>query len=404
MARATGRSTATRNNRADAAPASGGFEPSWFPEQSFDDVRRQINDRRQQANPWPLTGSETSSEGYRHLISSRRYGLDLETQWHDASEARAPSRKLSVSTTYMIAAAMAVVAGGGAGYAASKYEAIKHHVVAFLTPPARTAEQIPVTTSDTTPVVETIVSKKPIAIATLTVADSKGVLNSQIPLMLSAEPPVPGQDLILRISGVPKSAYLTAGTREADSDWHLPASATRDLKLVVSAVPQGDLELAVAAVEPKTGELMSPVKQVTVTLETPDVKITPVSAPPISAHAAPQSQVAGLPAAIPPPDSPTFDAATVRDTLNRAEAALQSGEFVEARGLFESAYKMGSADGAIGIARTFDPQAQTRSGKTPPDANAALALEWYNRATAGGNVREEARAAISRLSVASRAD
>jgi hypothetical protein len=149
---------------------------------------------------------------------------------------------------------------------------------------------------------------------------------------------------------------------------------------------------------------MSPVKQVTVTLETPGVKITPVSAPPISVQKAPQMQVAGLPAAIPSPDFPTFDAAAVRDKLHRAESALQAGEFIEARGLFESAYKMGSAEGAMGIARTFDPQAQTRSGKTPPDANAAFALEWYNRATANGSVRDEARAAISRLSVASHAD
>lgn len=404
MARATGRSTATRNHRARAEPASGGFEPSWFPEQSFDDVRREINDRRQQADSWPQTGSETGSEGYRHLINSRRYGSELELRWRDANRDRDSTRKLSVSTTYLLAAFMAVIAGGGAGYAASKYEAIKYHVTAFLTPPAATAEAIPVTASDPGPVDETTISKKPVAIATLTVADSRGVLNSHIPLMLTAEPSVPGQDLILRISGVPKSAYLTAGTREADSDWHLPASATKDLKLVVSAVPRGDLELAVAAVEPKTGELMSPVKQVTVTVETAGVKVTPTSAPPISARTAPQSQVAGLPAAIPPPDSPTFDAATVRDKLNKAESALQAGAFIEARVLFESAYNMGSADGAMGIARTFDPLTQTGTGKTSPDANAALALEWYSRATASGKIREEARAAMSRLSVASRAD
>lgn len=411
MTHAPRRSTASRDKSGEKARTSGDVDPSWFPEQSFDDVRRQINRRRQQYPQPPQIGSEENSDGYRHLIAARRYGSHSSPHWDDANLAQGGKRNIpgswrqfSVSTTYMIAAAMAVLAGGGAGYAASKYETIKQQLVAFLAPPAATAEPVLVTASNTALVDETVISKKPVAIATLMVADAQGVLNSQIPLALSAEPSVPGQDLILRISGVPKSAYLTAGTREADSDWHLPASAAKDLKLVVTSAPRGDLELAVAAFEPQTGELMSPVKQVTVTLDAPDVKITPASAPPISAQLKPQSPTTGQPSAIPLPDSPTFDVAIIHNILNQAEAKLQSGAFTEARELFESAYNTGSAEGAIGVARTFDPQTQTRSGMSPPDASAKMALEWYNRATTGGSVQEEARAAISRLSVASRGD
>ena len=50
--------------------------------------------------------------------------------------------------------------------------------------------------------------------------DLSGNANSMIPLMLSAEPGDAGQDLILKLSGLPADAYLTAGTRDGDG-WEL---------------------------------------------------------------------------------------------------------------------------------------------------------------------------------------
>ena len=55
----------------------------------------------------------------------------------------------------------------------------------------------------------------------------------------------------------------------------------KDLKLVVPDAPKPELDLAVAAFEPKTGELAAPVKTMTVALS--DVVVEPASAPPPSA-------------------------------------------------------------------------------------------------------------------------
>ena len=85
------------------------------------------------------------------------------------------------------------------------------------------------------------------------VADVSGQTNSLIPLSLRAEPGIVGSDLLLKISGLPESAYLTSGQRDADKLWALNIADLKDVKLIVPHSQIPEIDLAVAAFEFRDG-------------------------------------------------------------------------------------------------------------------------------------------------------
>ncbi|HUR43882.1 MAG TPA: hypothetical protein VMZ01_07270, partial [Aestuariivirga sp.] len=149
-------------------------------------------------------------------------------------------RRVELPVPYIAAGLVAVLAGGLLGYGATHYRAIgakADEIASLVKPGAATAEE---------PGSVTVVAKKSIATATLHVSDVSGELNSMIPLMLRAEPAVAGHDLVLKISGLPQSAYLTAGMKAEDNAWQLPAADAKDVKLVVPVTSQPSFDVAVA--------------------------------------------------------------------------------------------------------------------------------------------------------------
>ena len=67
---------------------------------------------------------------------------------------------------------------------------------------------------------------KPIATAKLEAPMRRDAANSPLDLDLKAVPGQGGQELELRLSGVPEDAYLTAGTKISPASWSLkPAEA-----------------------------------------------------------------------------------------------------------------------------------------------------------------------------------
>jgi TPR repeat protein len=79
---------------------------------------------------------------------------------------------------------------------------------------------------------------------------------------------------------------------------------------------------------------------------------------------------------------------------------MKSGDLEMARRFYEQAFALGSAEGALGAGRTFDPLVYAElkvQGLTPDPARA---MEWYKRAASAGN--GEAAAAIAKLEMAAR--
>ncbi len=394
-------------------------EPSWFFQRANSQPADLLAERyRQGGRPErralasaPSRAELPSGFGPRGYLATER---QPPRQFLEREEApvRRPSRQPAPKSnakglvlTYAAAALLAAGAGGTVGYVSSQTEDLMSSAEALLTrgsAPVRETKSEAVMPEAARPVAAattSVVSKKPVATATLDVADARGGANAPIPLILSAEPAVGGEDLLLKISGLPPAAYLTAGVREQDDAWSLSPSDLANLKLVVPELPEKRIDLAVAAFEKRSGALAAPIKSLSVTLTDPVIE--PAAAPPPT-HGKPAATLTGTEtrlAAIPEPshtDVTSLAARHAAEALARTgDGLLASGDIAAARDAYRKTWEAGLADGALGLARSYDPLVLAGLKLKTADADAATALTWYDRAADKGS--EEAKAAILRL-------
>ena len=238
--------------------------------------------------PLPVYGSASQRPEYwQHPLAAGRSKrppfMDKTASARNQAPTRGAKQRLSPPSGqgkyYATAMVLAVVLGGAAGYAASHFDTIKSQLGAAYLAMMPVQENVPPTMAaenDTSP--PTDIVKKTIAMATLEVSDVAGRVNSLIPLALKATPAEEKQDLLLKLSGLPDKAYLTAGRRDANKDWALTLKDLADVKVMVPAIGTPKIDISVAAVERQTGELAAPVKIMTIALA--DATVEPASAPP----------------------------------------------------------------------------------------------------------------------------
>ena len=297
---------------------------------------------------------------------------------------RIPSEGRSGPSRFVVFAGIfAIAAGGGIGFAMTKYDQIAKsasdlalYVSSFA--PAKTAAVAVVV-----PDKGTTISKKPISIATLKVEDVSGSLNTIIPLGLEADPAFATQELALKISGLPKSAYLSAGTKISDTTWLLKAGEENNINLIVPSSDTAKFDVSVAAIETKTGELAAPVKEMTVALDDASLQITPASAPPETATV--KIEQPNVASAIPlPQEAKPVLTAEVSGLLEKGDSLLKAGDLIIARQFYSRAFQMGAAEGALGVAKTYDPAVFTQLNVQGLEPDASMATQWYEKAKLAG--------------------
>ena len=398
----------------DSVADTASQEPSWFLHPANQASREELVARYRKAfnlpdHP-PLPSRSASAPRYRDLIGTSprppaSFLAAHEAVFESRREDLRPAARTRKRTghTYAIAGLVAVISGGSIGLVVSEYGTLKRQAVALyaeLMPIAPTAPAVPQLKT----VQATITSKKPVSTATLQVEDVSGQTNSLIPLILHADEPN-GADLLLKITGLPPSAYLTSGKRGDGNVWALDLKDLAQVKLMVPESSASHIDLAVAAFEKKTGDLVAPVKTMTVAIT--NAVVQPASAPPPGltlAAAAPSSLPGpagdGQLAAIPDPQSVsvTLDASPENPALQlalRGDNLLKLGNIAAARQSYQQAWEAGAAQGAFGLARSYDPivLASLKLDQIQPDAK--VALLWYTRAADAG--LPQASSAIVRL-------
>lgn len=266
-------------------------------------------------------------------------------------------------------AAISVVIGGGIGFGVAKRDVIADFAVGKAQQASLSLPNFKTWSETPAPV-----SKKEVSMASLDVNDARGTLNSMIPLMLHAAAADAATPIDIKISGLPPSAYLSAGKRSGDSDWTVQASEIEGLKLVVPAADQPKLDLEVAALDQKSGALAAPVKSVSIALDAepkavaPDnVLIQPVSAPPESSGGNSNNATSnGL------------------DYLAKGDALMKTGDIASARQFYMKASELGNPKGAYGVARTYDPKVFAELNVQGLQPDATQAADWYKKAAAAG--------------------
>ncbi len=239
------------------------------------------------------------------------------------------------------------------------------------------ATTVPVATGST------VILKKPISMASLSVNDAAGTLNTMIPLALAAHAASAEQPVDILISGLPTSAYLTAGRQVQEGSWLVKVPEMADLKLVVPQSPTPKISLDVTALEQGTSNLAAPMQKLSV--EFSDVKITPASATPDEQG----SNIITQPAAALDNKQASAEAQPIpqpigSELLVRADGLMNQGDIISARQYYMQAANVGSARGMLGVARSYDPKvfAEMKIEGLQPDT--VKAAEWYKKAKAAG--------------------
>lgn len=366
--------------------------PTWFPKSLRPLPPEELADRYRALRAEPY--SERSrlrdqADNDAEFRPQRRTPAPRPRQSTHVEEPRPSAMRTSA---YLAAGFAAALAGGLVGFAATQYDSLGKKasgMLAMVLPPA--AQQAPNTVKTNGLTNQSTVAKKPISTATLNVSDVSGGLNSMIPMMLHAEPAVAGEDLILQISGLPESAYLTAGHKAEGSNWQIGAAEAEGVKLVVPRSAEPKFDVSIAAFEAKTGQLAAPIKEITVAIDGLPVTIAPASAEPDTAMVKPADIIAAkedqLVAAEAPPEAQSLAA--------KGDILLKSGDLAMARQFYERAFAKGSIEAAIGAGKTYDPVVYTSLRVQGLKPDPARAMEWYMRASAAGN--KDATAAIEAL-------
>ncbi len=366
--------------------------PSWFPRPYRREAPEELAERYRHLQQDPLrvfrAGSRENDEFNR--------GFEPAQAPPNASEPKVPARRASsigsgLGKNFIFVSLAASVTGGLIGLTAAQFGTIKQATSDFVAVALAGFQQEgeKVLASPAAAVTrKTVISMKPVATATLEVADANGTLNSMIPLILRAEPAAEGQTLALRISGLPEDAYLTAGTRVSGNSWLLNPGQEQDVKLVVPKANTPKFDVAVAAIETGTGELAAPMKELTVAIDDPKLQVVPANAPPETAaiqvaigdrHDLPLDTLTG--AGETRTVAMTPEAAYL---VRKGDLLLRFGDLAAARQFYERAYAQGAAAGAMGVAKTYDPVvfAELNVQGIAPDP--AKAMEWYKRAEEKG--------------------
>ncbi|MGE3875428.1 MAG: hypothetical protein AB7F74_20935 [Parvibaculaceae bacterium] len=251
--------------------------------------------------------------------------------------------------------------------------------------------------------------KKPVTTARLEVNDAWGDVNTPIPLSISAEPALPDQVIALRLTGLPADAYLTAGTKLPDNAWLLKPGEAAGVKLMVPRAESSSLLIAVDAIEPRTGDLAAPPKEITVALSaakpTAASKVVPTSAPatdtvkrnfnlpppPATQHESAAAQPIPAPLESQPKSS-VADSATL---MRNGEKLFDVGDFTAARAFFSRARELGDREASLGLGKTYDPVVFRDRNVQGLKPDPALALKYYLEARTAGI--EDAENAINGL-------
>ncbi len=107
---------------------------------------------------------------------------------------------------------------------------------------------------------------KPIKTASLMVADVSGTIAVGIPLKLTLNAPVGNSFVEVKVTNVPADAVLTAGTRQNDGVWVLKPNDLSHVQLVLSSEQSTPLKLNIELIEAKTGELLTPPREIKVSV------------------------------------------------------------------------------------------------------------------------------------------
>ncbi len=285
-------------------------------------------------------------------------------------KARGAGQGLWLATTAMLG--IALIAGTGLFYIAATGRDLPGtaqldragEALAGLWPGASaTGKADPAGLVQTTSTQETALAApggKPVTTAHLDVADASGQTMQPIPLRLGIAGAPHGRDMAIALYGLPAAARLSAGERQPDGAWLIPAAATSGLRLTMPVPTDGPLTLAAAVRDKTSGTLASPYKEMSLTVT--------------AASAAAKDEAVS--------DEPAGSGGAV---LTQGLEAMLAGDVKAARALLRQAVELGEQRAVAHLGRSYDPLVLARLKSSNAAADREKAIAWYRRAIEAGD-------------------
>jgi hypothetical protein len=234
--------------------------------------------------------------------------------------------------------------------------------------------------------------------ARLVVEGGRASANDPLPLGVSLKDPSGGETVFL--SGLENGTRLSAGTPFGSKGWRISA---RDLGSVMAYAPIdyiGAMHAAInlhaannSVVDTRVVKLEWIPKVERQKAEQQQQRQQPQQQAPEQAATAQRSVVAA-------PPRPKLDEEEIGRLIKRGQQLLAAGDIAPARLLLQRAALGGSADAALILGGTYDPQVLREIGVLGFAPNPAMAREWYQKALELG--ASEASRRIDRLAQAQR--
>jgi hypothetical protein len=205
----------------------------------------------------------------------------------------------------------------------------------------------------------------------------RGDAASRVPLPIQVGPPgALLKNSFIRIRGLPPAVALSEGHVIAAGVWAVPLVALPSLTVILPAGLQGESNVVITLVS-VDGEVLAEVKMALV--------ISPPAREPSSSAA---SQATPLRQAFPPPGlggpppPPQAPAERERGLGLHAKGVeqLERGNIGAARRFFERAVEAGTAQSAVALAGTYDPDELGKIKVVGLQPDIATARKWYEKA------------------------
>ncbi len=234
---------------------------------------------------------------------------------------------------------------------------------------------------------ETAGSEKAL-LPTLLAGDVDASSGGPVPLNIALMGQVQPDEVLVTLRGLPEGARLSAGVDAGGGAWLLPPQRLEGLRLSFAAPPNGN---AIIEAQLLQSDTLAPVSQpvtfmITTKSAAAEANISEEAV--LRALAALEKGRDGeaVATALPRPAAQPFAPAPGQGETNSVQLLregnrlMRDGDILAARKLYEQAYELGEADGALAMGRSYDPtyfeQIEVKTGKPDP----ALAFEWYRKA------------------------
>jgi hypothetical protein len=205
-----------------------------------------------------------------------------------------------------------------------------------------------------------------------------------LPLTLSAAKA--GESSLFTFRGLPNSVKLSSGFRFQDShsqdSWAVSLKDIGGLQLLPDPGYEGVFTVEISLVKKRDG---APEKQ-SIQVDIRRQRGGSASSVTIGSGQSTAAESAIAPAiAFGPSTQPKIPATEEAAMIERANGFLQSGDVAAARLLYERLARRGSSQGALALARTFDPATLRTLAVVGLKPDLGKAREWYKRAAELGS-------------------